>query len=113
MGAVVEKLAWEDMEGARVIMRRLMWSLNEESGGIGWGAPEAMAEIMARHLELAREYSHMLISYMDYEGNFLGVWSCSVVCSGVCTLDPRQAADAGWRCRSSSSEASRSTDVER
>ncbi len=71
VGAVVEKLAREDMEGARVIMRRLMWSLNEESGGIGWGAPEAMAEIMARHLELAREYSHMLISYMDYEGNFL------------------------------------------
>jgi hypothetical protein len=71
MGAVVENLAKEDMEGARVIMRRLMWSLNEESGGIGWGAPEAMAEIMARHEGLAREYSHILISYMDHEGNFL------------------------------------------
>jgi hypothetical protein len=71
MGAVVEKLAQEDMEGARVIMRRLMWSLNEESGGIGWGAPEAMAEIMARHEGLAREYSHMLLSYMDCGGNFL------------------------------------------
>ena len=71
MGAIVENLAREDMEGARVIMRRLMWSLNDESGGIGWGAPEAMAEIMARHEGMAREYSHMLISYMDYEGNFL------------------------------------------
>jgi hypothetical protein len=71
MGAVVENLAETDMEGARVIMRRLMWSLNEESGGIGWGAPEAMAEIMARHEGLAREYSHILISYMDDEGNFL------------------------------------------
>ena len=71
MGAVVDKLAREDMESARVIMRRLMWSLNDESGGIGWGAPEAMAEIMARHEGLAREYSIMLISYMDYEGNFL------------------------------------------
>ena len=71
MGAVVENLAWKDMESARVIVRRLMWSLNDESGGIGWGAPEAMAEIMARHEGLAREYSHMLISYMDYEGNFL------------------------------------------
>jgi hypothetical protein len=71
MGAVVENLAREDMEGARVIMRRLMWSLNDESGGIGWGAPEAMAEIMASHEGLAREYSHILISYMDYEGNFL------------------------------------------
>ncbi len=71
MGAVVENLAREDMEGARVIMRRLMWSLNDESGGIGWGAPEAMAEIMARHEGLAREYSHILISYMNDEGNFL------------------------------------------
>jgi HEAT repeat protein len=71
MGAVVEDIAKEDLEGARVIMRRLMWSLNEESGGIGWGAPEAMAEIMARHEALAREYSNILISYMDYEGNFL------------------------------------------
>jgi HEAT repeat protein len=71
MGAVVENLAREDMESARVIVRRLMWSLNDESGGIGWGAPEALAEIVARHEGLAREYSHMLISYMDYEGNFL------------------------------------------
>ncbi len=71
MGAVVENLARKDMEGARVIMRRLMWSLNDESGGIGWGAPEAMSEIMARHGGLAREYSHILISYMDDEGNFL------------------------------------------
>lgn len=71
MGAVVENLAREDMESARVIVRRLMWSLNDESGGIGWGAPEAMAEIMAQHEGLAREYSRMLISYMDYEGNYL------------------------------------------
>ena len=71
MGAVVENLARKDMESARVIVRRLMWSLNDESGGIGWGAPEAMAEIMARHEGLAREYSRMLISYMDDEGNFL------------------------------------------
>ena len=71
MGAVVENLARKDMESARVILRRLMWSLNDESGGIGWGAPEAMAEVMARHEGLAREYSRMLISYMDYEGNFL------------------------------------------
>ncbi len=71
MGAVVENLAREDMESARVIMRRLMWSLNDESGGIGWGAPEALAEIMAMHEGLAREYSRILISYMDYDGNFL------------------------------------------
>jgi hypothetical protein len=71
MGAVVAKLADKDMESARVIMRRLMWSLNDESGGIGWGAPEAMGEIIASHEGLAREYANVLISYVRKDGNFL------------------------------------------
>lgn len=71
MGAVVEKLWAEDKESARIMMRRLMWSLNDESGGIGWGAAEAMGEIMARKEGLAREYASVLVSYMDEKGNFL------------------------------------------
>jgi hypothetical protein len=71
MGAVVAHLAKEDTESARVIMRRLMWTLNDESGGIGWGAPEAMGEIMASHERLAREYVNVLISYVNEDGNFL------------------------------------------
>ncbi|NIR18057.1 MAG: HEAT repeat domain-containing protein, partial [Desulfobacterales bacterium] len=63
MGRVVAKMADEDMESARVIMRRLMWNLNDESGGIGWGSPEAMAEILTCHDGLAKEYAHILISY--------------------------------------------------
>ncbi len=68
MGVFVARLAEQDMEEARLIMRRLLWSLNDESGGIGWGAPEAMAEIMSHHQGLAREYVHMLISYMREDG---------------------------------------------
>lgn len=71
MGVVCACLAETDMESARVIMRRLMWSLNDESGGIGWGAPEAMAEIMAGHQGLAAEYADVLISYIREDGNFL------------------------------------------
>jgi hypothetical protein len=71
MGAVVAALASTDMEAARVVMRRMIWQLNEESGGIGWGIPEAMGEIMARHESLAMEYSHMLVSYIQEDGNFL------------------------------------------
>ena len=78
MGMCVALLADTDMEAARIVVRRLLWSLNEESGGIGWGAPEALAEIMGRHQGLAGEYVHMLISYMRddglelcQEGNFL------------------------------------------
>jgi HEAT repeat protein len=71
MGLVVAKMADEDMESARVIMRRLMWNLNDESGGIGWGSPEAMAEILACHDGLAKEYAHILISYTREDGNYL------------------------------------------
>lgn len=70
-GQVVADLANEDMEAARVVMRRLMWTLNDESGGIGWGAPEAMAEAMACHPGLAEEYVRILLSYIREDGNFL------------------------------------------
>lgn len=78
MGKTVARLAAESMEEARIIMRRFLWSLNDESGGIGWGAPEAMAEVMYQHSGLAREYIHMLASYtkddgdeLHQDGNFL------------------------------------------
>jgi len=71
MGYVVNRIAVQDMEGARVIMRRLMWQLNDESGGIGWGCPEAMGEILAGNEDLAGEYAHVLRSYIDVRGNFI------------------------------------------
>ena len=70
-GQVVTQLADGDLEAARVIMRRLMWTLNDESGGIGWGSPETMGEIMASHGGLAREYARILLSYAREDGNYL------------------------------------------
>ena len=71
MGVVVSRLAETEMESARVVMRRLMWTLNDESGGIGWGAPEAMGEITARHAGLAREFACILVSYIRPDCNYL------------------------------------------
>jgi HEAT repeat protein len=71
MGLVVARLADEDMKSARVVMRRLMWNLNDESGGIGWGSPEALGAILARHEGLAEEYAHILLSYAREDGNYL------------------------------------------
>ena len=67
-GEVLSRLADKDMEAGRIVMRRFLWSLNDESGGIGWGAPEAMAEAMFHHDGLCAEYLHMLISYMRQDG---------------------------------------------
>ena len=71
MGAVVSNLAKTNMESARVIMRRFIWQLNDESGGIGWGCPEAMGDTMARNNLLADEYGSILISFIRPDGNFL------------------------------------------
>jgi hypothetical protein len=71
MGKMVARLADEDLEAARNVVRRLMWSLNDESGGIGWGSAEALGEILARHAGLAREYAHILLSYAREDGNLL------------------------------------------
>ena len=67
-GEVLNRLADKEMEAGRIVMRRYLWSLNDESGGIGWGAPEAMAEGMYHHDGLCDEYLHMLISYMRLDG---------------------------------------------
>ncbi|PID42580.1 MAG: hypothetical protein CR981_02430 [Proteobacteria bacterium] len=78
LGRVVATIADTSLEESRVIMRRFLWMLNDESGGIGWGVPEAMAEVMLQQDRLAREYLHMLVSYtlddgpeIHQDGNFL------------------------------------------
>lgn len=71
LGRVVAQLADQELEGGRVVMRRFMWMLNDESGGIGWGVPEAMAEVMARHAGLADEFHQVLVAQMREDGNFL------------------------------------------
>ncbi|WP_297670803.1 DVU0298 family protein [uncultured Desulfovibrio sp.] len=64
LGRVAARLAQEQPEAARNIIRRLMWHLNEESGNIGWGIPEAFGEILAASEPLARDFHRVLISYV-------------------------------------------------
>jgi hypothetical protein len=71
MGVVVGQMADANMESARVVLRRLMWNLNDESGGIGWGSPEAMGEIAAVHAGVAKEFANIIVSYINPAGNFL------------------------------------------
>jgi HEAT repeat protein len=63
LGRAVAEMAADDPEAAREIIRRLLWSLNEESGTMAWGAPAALAEIMACHSGLAREFARLLLAH--------------------------------------------------
>jgi hypothetical protein len=78
IGEVVNTIGAEEIENARIVMRRFLWMLNDESGGIGWGVPEAMSESMYHNQILAEEYLHMLVSYsiddgpeLFQDGNFI------------------------------------------
>ncbi len=46
MGPVVGRITGEAPEAGRVVVQRLLWSITEESGGIGWSAVEMLGEVV-------------------------------------------------------------------
>ena len=71
IGILTAQLADQDIEAARIIIRRLIWNLTEESGNCTWSAPETIGEILANHEQLAQEYAGILISFIIPDGNYL------------------------------------------
>ncbi len=59
------KLLWENRreEKVRNYIRTLFWSMNDESGGIGWSSPQAVAEIIANIPEIIDPYGSMMIAH--------------------------------------------------
>jgi len=64
-GLLTSKLWYEEPEKIRILMRRCIWMLTEESGGIPWSVPEIMGEIIAVNKDLADSYSDILFSYIN------------------------------------------------
>lgn len=64
-----EVAARGDLEPVRVIIRRLLWNMMDESGGLAWHGPEAIAEILFEVPELQVEYGRIAAAYVD-EGPF-------------------------------------------
>ena len=50
-------------EKVRQYIRMLFWSMNDESGGIGWSAPQTIAEIIFQIPEIIDPYGRMMIAY--------------------------------------------------
>ena len=64
MGGVMADLYKVSPEDAKNIVRRFMWHMNEESGNIGWGIPEAFAETLAQVPPLADTFRRVLLHYI-------------------------------------------------
>lgn len=67
MGVAADCIAEHDPEYVRVHLRRQMWLLSDESGGIGWRAPEIMGEIVYHRPKLFAEFIPIIISILDME----------------------------------------------
>jgi hypothetical protein len=65
MGVAADRIAEDDPDCVREHLRRLYWLMSEESGGICWRAPEAMAEIVWRRAGMFGDYVPVVISLID------------------------------------------------
>jgi len=62
MGLAASRIAKSDPQYVRSHLRRLHWLLSEESGGVCWRAPEAMAEIVRHRPKLFADYIPIVVS---------------------------------------------------
>jgi hypothetical protein len=65
-GLAAHVIAKRDPEYVRNTLLRLFWLLNDESGGIGWRAPELIGEIL-HHCPQFSQFFPLLISLLDLE----------------------------------------------
>jgi len=77
--AMLLKSWWHEGQRDRVLeyIRGLLWLLNDESGGIGWSAPEIIAETIASIPELLEPYGSIMIGSTLEGGPLLdsGLWA--------------------------------------
>ena len=78
-------------EKVREYMRNLFWSLNDESGGIGWSSPQTIAEMIANIPELLDPFGSMMIAHTLDEPPLVkgGLW-------GIGRLGERVAESVGF-----------------
>lgn len=73
LGLVAGQVYQRDPDPVRRLISRLLWLMNDESGGLCWHAPEAIAEIILHIESLVEEYSQILLSFLYEEPFEIGV----------------------------------------
>lgn len=63
IGILSKQIAESDTETVRNIVGRLLWMLRDESGGIGWSAPEMLGEIVKNNPELCADIAPIILSF--------------------------------------------------
>ncbi|MBW1708524.1 MAG: HEAT repeat domain-containing protein [Deltaproteobacteria bacterium] len=64
----ITALGWvarEDPFLLEKVISRLMWTINDDSGSIGWSTPEALGEICANDSDLVEDFFPIIISKLE------------------------------------------------
>lgn len=67
IGRVAKALVKTDEEFLRMTIRKLLWSLSDESGGIGWAAPEILGEIVSADPEKFSDIIPLIAEVFEIE----------------------------------------------
>jgi hypothetical protein len=60
-------------EQVRELIRKLIWMIRDESGGIGWNSPEIIGEIVRNNPSLFSDIANIVVSFHDEEMLTAGV----------------------------------------
>ncbi|AEF93326.1 PBS lyase HEAT domain protein repeat-containing protein [Desulfotomaculum nigrificans CO-1-SRB] len=67
LGRVCAALVHTEPETVKELIRRLLWSMNDESGTTGWSAPEAIGEIIYRCPDKFQEFISIVVHASEEE----------------------------------------------
>ncbi len=73
MGRAAGAVAKKDPSAVRNVVQRLIWSVSEESGGIGWSAPEMLGEIVINSPQAFADIPPLILSFHEEESFLKGV----------------------------------------
>jgi methylated-DNA-[protein]-cysteine S-methyltransferase len=65
VGVAAAAISDDDPGFVREHLRRLQWLISEESGGVCWHAPEAMAEIVRNRPQLFSDYIPIVVTLIE------------------------------------------------
>lgn len=67
LGRVAAVRARLDLEPAREMLRRTLWQMNDESGGLLWLGPQVVGAVLANVPALCGEFGPVLASFLEEE----------------------------------------------
>jgi hypothetical protein len=80
------------LEAAREFLRRTLWLMNDESGGVLWNGPQVIGAVLAHVPSLCAEFGPILASFLEEEpfraGTRWALWRVS-------SIAPELVRDAG------------------